>query len=548
LFEPLAAALEAIGGTAATSVKVGRLAAYLTPLAEEDLRQACTFLGGRPFPAGDPRRLMLGWAAIVEVLAGLTGVAPTEFEGTYLAHGDLGAAAADLLRRHPPVRPLFTEPLTLRGVAEAFDAIATAQGAASRRSRMAVLRALLLNASPLEAKYLIRVMTSDMRIGLREGLLLLAIAAATGRDAAPVRRAALLVADLGEVAVRARRGLLDHATLVCGRPFRFMLASPVTAPADALRDSPVLFVEDKYDGVRVQVHLTPDRLVMFSRTLDDVTAAFPEAHESLRALGRTCVLDGEVVAWKDGRPLAFLLLQRRLQRRQPGPLLREIPVVFVAFDLLHLDGRDLLACPFADRRTLLEGLPWRGSARVSNGQTATTAAQLDARFRQARAAGHEGIVMKRPDAPYEPGRRGRWWFKWKPGVAALDVVVVAAEYGHGKRAGVLSDYTFAVRDGDRLATIGKAFSGLTDAEIASLSAWFHAHTVRDHGAVRIVEPRIVLEVAFDAVARSARHDSGFALRFPRIVRIRHDKPPEEVNTLDDVRVLAERLSRGPSTR
>jgi DNA ligase 1 len=362
-----------------------------------------------------------------------------------------------------------------------------------------------------------------------------------------VRRAALLVADVGEVAVRARAGTLDQTSLIAGHPFRFMLASPLGSPAEAFEGAgPALLVEDKYDGIRVQVHKTGERLVIFSRTLDDVTAAFPELHAPLAALGRTFILDGEVIAWKGSRPLGFGRLQQRLRRKVPGALLREIPVVLVVFDVLHLNGEDVLTRPLSERRAALEALPLGASVRASTASVARTPEELEARFQDAREAGHEGIVMKRPDSPYEPGRRGRLWTKWKPGVATLDVVVVAAEYGHGKRAGVLSDYTFAVRDGDRLATIGKAYSGLTDAEIANLTAWFLAHTREDLGHVRIVDPRIVLEVAFDRITVSDRHDSGFALRFPRIARIRDDKPPEEINTLDDVRTLYARLSRTPS--
>ncbi len=543
-FAPLAALLEEISGTAGTRAKIAHLAAYLAGLADDDLRSACTFLSGAAFPAGDPRRLMVGWAAIADVLRDLTRVSPDEFESTYLRYGDLGAAAADLLGRYPPAPPLLPRPLTLARVAEAFGAIAAAQGASSRRAKLAAVRALLLDAAPIEAKYLIRIMTSDMRVGLREGLLLPAIAAAFGREPAAVRRAALLVSDLGEVAVQARAGTLDHAALQVGRPFRFMLASAVSTPAEALKGAPELLVEDKYDGIRVQAHRADGRLVLFSRTLEDVTAAFPELHAPLAALGPEYILDGEVLAWKGGRPLGFARLQQRLRRRDPGPLLGEIPVVLVVFDLLHDGSRDRLADPLAERRAALEALPWGEVVRLSTARVARTPEELEMRFREARGAGHEGIVMKRLDAPYEPGRRGRWWFKWKPGIATLDVVVVAAEYGHGKRAGVLSDYTFAVQDGGRLATIGKAYSGLTDAEIARLSAWFHAHTLRDLGAARIVEPQIVLEIAFDAIMVSERHDSGFALRFPRIVRIRDDKPPEEINTLNDVRALHAQLSHG----
>lgn len=547
-FGPLAALLEEIRGTSATSVKVALIARYLAGLADQDaLRWACTFLSGRPFPLGDPRRLMVGWAAIGDVLQGLTRASGDELQTVYLAHGDLGDSAADLLTRHPQPVPPVPRRLTLRGVGEEFTAIATAQGASSRRIKMEALRALLLDAAPDEAKYLIKIMTSDMRVGAREGLLLPAIAAAFGRSPDAVRRVALLVADVGEVAVRARMGTLDQAALIVGRPFRFMLASPLESPAEAFDGAgPTLLVEDKYDGIRVQVHHTGERLVMFSRTLDDVTSAFPELHAPLAALGSTFIVDGEVIAWKGTGPLGFGRLQQRLRRKVPGALLKEIPVVLIVFDLLYLNGQDLLPRPLTERRAALEALPLGPSVRLSTASVARTPEDLDIRFRQAREAGHEGIVMKRPDSPYEPGRRGRWWTKWKPGVATLDVVVVAAEYGHGKRAGVLSDYTFAVRDGARLATIGKAYSGLTDAEIARLTAWFLAHTVEDLGMMRLVEPRIVLEVAFDTITVSTRHDSGFALRFPRIVRIRDDKPPEEINTLDDVRTLHSHLSRTPT--
>jgi len=542
-FLELAGCLDEVRETAATSAKVGRLARYLATLSDDDLRRACTFLAGRPFPPGDGRRLGMGWAAIAQVLRDLTRVPEAEMHAAYRAHGDLGDTAAILLARYPPAAGLFASRITLERIERDFVAIAAAQGQASRRAKSAALADLLGRASPREAAYLIKIMTSDMRIGLREGLLLPAIAAAFGRDAATVRQGALLIAEPGEIAVRARAGTLDRVSLVPGRPFRFMLASPLDAPADAFDDrTPVLWVEDKYDGIRVQAHRTPDGVVMLSRTLDNVTAAFPEIPPALASRDGAYIVDGEVVAWQNDRALAFGRLQQRLQRRNPGALVGEIPVVLVAFDLVHLDGRDLLGAPLTERRAALEALRLPPPVRLSTASEAATAADLAQRFAEARAAGNEGIVMKRPDAPYQPGRRGRLWTKWKPGVGTLDVVVVAAEYGHGKRAGVLSDYTFAVRDGSRLATIGKAYSGLTDAEIKELTAWFLAHTRQDLGFMRTVDPEVVLEVAFDAITRSDRHDSGFALRFPRIVRIRGDKPPEEINTLDDVRELFARLT------
>jgi len=543
LFAHLAAVLDEVRETAATGRKVARLAEYLATLADEDLRRACTFLSGRPFPPGDGRRLGVGWSAIMEVIQDLTRAPVADVHDTYRTHGDLGDTAAALLARYAPAGRPVSSPLTLARAEGEFAAIASARGAASRRAKAAALRDLLGGAAPREAAYLIKVMTSDMRVGLREGLLLPAIAAAFRRDPAAVRAAALLIADPGEVALRARAGTLGDVTLAPGRPFRFMLASPVASPGEAFdARTPLLWVEDKYDGIRVQAHRTGGGVAMLSRTLDNVTAAFPEVPPALASRPGTFIIDGEIVAWRGSRALPFGRLQQRLQRRNPEALLREIPVVLVAFDLVHLDGCDLLSLPLADRRSVLEALRLPEPVRLSTAAPAATPDDLAARFVAARASGNEGIVMKRPDAPYQPGRRGRLWTKWKPGVGTLDVVVVAAEYGHGKRAGVLSDYTFAVRDGARLATIGKAYSGLTDAEIDTLTAWFLAHTREDLGFRRLVDPAVVLEVAFDAITRSDRHDSGFALRFPRIVRVRDDKPPEEINTLDDVRELFERLA------
>lgn len=542
LFADLAAALDEVRGTASITAKVGGLGRYLAALGDDDLRRACTFLAGRPFPPGDARRLGVGWSAIFQVLRELTHAPDADIHAVYREHGDLGDTAAALFARRPPSARLFPTPLTLAHVEHEFTAIASAQGPASRCAKTAALAALLGGASPREAAYLIKIMTSDMRIGLREGLLLPAIAAAFDREPGTVRQAALLIADPGEVALRARAGTLERVALAPGRPFRFMLAGPVASPAEAFDErTPVLWVEDKYDGIRVQAHRTAGGVVILSRTLDNVTAAFPELPPALAARAGVYVLDGEIVAWRDSRALPFGRLQQRLQRRNPGALVDEIPVVLVAFDLVHLDGRDLLGAPLAERRAALEALRLPPPVCLSTGGPARTPDDLAARYAAARAAGNEGIVMKRPDAPYQPGRRGRLWTKWKPGVGTLDVVVVAAEYGHGKRAGMLSDYTFAVRDGGRLAAIGKAYSGLTDAEINALTAWFLAHTRKDLGFMRIVEPAVVLEVAFDAITRSERHGSGFALRFPRIVRIRRDKPPEEVNTLDDVRDLFVRL-------
>ncbi|MDR7427209.1 MAG: ATP-dependent DNA ligase [Armatimonadota bacterium] len=549
-FRELAQTMEAVAQTSRRGEKVARLAEYLRALDDESLATACTFLTGAAFPAGDARRLNVGWAALVDVLLALAGTGEEALHDAYLRHGDLGDVAEELVA----ARPAPVQPLTLAGVRTAFEAMAAASGAGSRGLKVAALRDLLDAATPLEAKYLVKIITSDLRVGVKAGLLEEAVAAAFAPQSpggAPrallplVRRAHMLLGQVGEVAVLARRGRLEEARLALFHPFHFMLAETIFAPEEAFGPGrralgTALLVEDKYDGIRAQVHAGDGRVTIFSRTLDDVTASFPELLPALRGLAGRYIVDGEILAWRGDRPLPFSLLQQRLRRKEPGALVDRIPVVFFVFDLLHLEGTDLLAAPLADRRRRLEELRYFGPVRPSLATVAQDADHLARRFREARARGNEGLVVKRLDSAYAPGRRGRQWMKWKEELASLDVVVVAAEHGHGRRAGVLSDVTFAVRDGGRLATIGKAYSGLTDREIAELTRWFHAHTVADLGRVKVVQPEVVLEVAFDAVTRSGRHDSGFALRFPRIKRWRQDKTPAEVNTLDDVRRIYER--------
>jgi len=337
-------------------------------------------------------------------------------------------------------------------------------------------------------------------------------------------------------------------------PLDFMLAAPVET-AEALvsetrtESNTPLLVEEKYDGIRAQVHKDKTGQVrIFSRTLDEITE-FPELAPAIRGLPGELILDGEILAWRDSRPLPFTELQKRLGRKHLDMFIQnDIPVNYVAFDLLHQDGELLLDQPLTKRKERLVALCQNAAAmlRVAGATECRTADAVQLAFREALRAGHEGIVVKAADSPYTPGRRGRLWFKLKEAFATLDVVVTAVEYGHGKRHKVLSDYTFAVRDGEKLLNIGKAYSGLTDAEISDYTQFFMQHTIEDHGHVRTVEPLVVLEVAFNNIQKSSRHDSGYALRFPRIVRIRTDKAVSEIDTLDHVAKLFARQSSQPS--
>jgi DNA ligase-1 len=539
-FAALADTAAAVGATRSKNAKRDLLAAYLRGLPAGDLPAATVFFAGRPLV--DPTaKLGLGWVQQGAALAAASGAGEDALRAAYLRHSDFGDAAADL------VAAGSGRALTVADVANGFAAIAAAGSAADR---VAGMTDLYRRASTEEARFIGRIASRETRIGLREGLLEEAVATAFDADQGAVRRAHMLTGEIGETAVLAREGRLGEAALHVGRPIRFMLASPVADAAEVMRRvGDEAWIEDKYDGIRAQLHLEAGRAPrLFSRDLNDVTRSFPEIVEAAGNLADDAplVIDGELVPWREGSVLDFASLQTRLGRVRPSKeLVAEVPVVLVAFDLLHHAGRDLLEEPLRDRRSALDalGLPERTGERVlrSHLATARSVTEVDAAFDDARDRRNEGLMVKDPDSTYQPGRRGLGWLKLKKALATLDCVVVGVEWGHGKRRGVLSDYTFAVREtdepGSRLLTIGKAYTGLTDAEIASMTEYFKGVTLEDFGRYRTVVPEVVVEIAFDRIMRSGRHRSGFAMRFPRIVRVREDKTPAEIDTMATVEAL-----------
>ena len=478
----------------------------------------------------------------------------------YRKHGDLGSAASELFagrRSSDRITPS-------QGLRRAFDEIAVTRTAAAKAT---LLKALLERATPLEAKYILKIITGELRIGLKESLVEEAIAKAYDEPFARVQRANMLLGDIGATLKLAAEHQLDDAKMRLFHPIGFMLASPAASAEEAFEYFEHAQVEDKYDGIRAQAHCGNGRVRLFSRTLDDISQSFPELIATLGKVPGEVILDGEVLAWQDGEggghAMPFSSLQQRLGRKQVSEeTIAAVPVAYVAFDVIYGADGVVLDRPLSERNAILDGLlpgdgriapepPRRQQAKLlfedekpvsgwvlrAPVRRADSAEELETLFEQAMARGNEGLMIKDLNSPYMPGRRGRWWLKLKRELATLDVVVTAVEYGHGKRIGVLSDYTFAVRKGEELVNIGKAYSGLTDVEISTMTEWFLAHTTADHGFTREVEPEIVLEVAFNAIMRSDRHDSGYALRFPRIVRIRGDKPPAEINTVEDVEAI-----------
>lgn len=544
---------EAIATTPAKLAKVGILSDYLRSLDSEQLPIAACFLTGKAFAQSDPRTLQVGWAVVFRALLAATKLHDSDLHRIAGSHGDAGKTAFEALAGRTA-----SEPFTLRESEQLFDQLQLARGPIAKTE---LLQARLARLSAREGQYVVKILTGDLRIGLREGLVEEAIATAFAAPLDDVKEANMLLGDIGQTALLASRGGLRTAELALFRPIKCMLASPEpTAAAIWARftenepGAQTIYAEDKFDGIRAQLHRGPDRVEIFSRDLRRMTEQFPEIAERARELEADLILDGEIMAFEDGRKLTFFDLQKRLGRKAESSDLfaaasANVPVVFVAFDLLLIEGRSLLKTPLRERRELLRGLKLPPQFQVAEVSAAHSADEIDGAFAVARRRMNEGLMVKDPESFYVPGRRGMFWFKLKKELATLDVVVVAAELGHGKRNHVLSDYTFAVRDDatGELLPIGKAYSGLTDVEIAELTEHFKQNTIVDHGRYREVKPDTILEIAFDSVQPSTRHASGLALRFPRIKAIRRDKTINAIDTLSYARQLAEHRGKGEAS-
>jgi DNA ligase-1 len=620
-----------IAATTKKLEKTAILADYLKSRGVEEAAVAAIFFAGRPFAMWEETTIQMGGRSLWRIVEDLSGRSDAELSAAYRKYGDLGDVAGAVLPKQEPWgggRPRPPSEIQL-----AFREISAARGPASKA---ALVRKLLSEISPLEAKYIIKIMTGDLRIGLKESLVEEAIAKAFGAKLPAVQRANMLLGDIGETLRLAAEGKLSDAKMRLFHPIGFMLASPAESAEHALSFFQNGWVEDKYDGIRAQAHCSGDTVRFFSRTRDEITESFPELAEALAGLPQDAILDGEIVAWSylsdndpdpadlltansrtrsrlpgeswksgasaprqpsemvaafgPGRALPFSALQQRLGRKKvTDKLMQDVPVAYLAFDVLYAANELLIDHPLQERAKMLDALlkaerkiihhrnteaqgklSFRKTLSATNEESRTTddarpttilptvqiirapvfkassPDELNSLFDAAQARGNEGLMIKNPESPYTPGRRGKSWLKLKRELATLDVVVTAVEYGHGRRIGVLSDYTFAIRDGERLLNIGKAYSGLTDAEILEMTKWFLDHTIADEGFRLLVEPKVVLEVAFNNMMKSDRHSSGYALRFPRIVRLRPDKLPEEADTIDRAQEIFKKQNSGRS--
>ena len=561
---------EKIRSTTKKNEKIDIISNYITNLDETSLSIAVLFLSGRALPIGSTRTLNIGFTTIMESLSEIAMLDIKDIQNIHLKHGDIGAMAEYAVsKKH--IISLFNqqERISLSYVYHQFKKIANISGSGSNKNKKNILKGLLIACSPLESKYLIKIITGEMRIGSVEGLVEIALSRAFDRELQYIREAMLISGDVSQVAVLAKKNILHNAIMRPFVPVSFMLADVMFSAEEIINyyNKP-LICEYKYDGIRLQMHKFDNKVRLFSRNLVDITYAFPELvkaaiESTIRTPDTTTIhnqvdfiLDGELIALKNDRPLHFQELQKRLRRKNvTDDITTEIPIYYIVYDIMYFKDNQVLKKSLLDRKNILSTISFKKPIINSSYKILDSIEQIIAIFNESKDIGHEGLVVKDPLSQYHPGKRGRYWMKLKKELDTIDAVIVIAEYGHGKRAGVLSDYTFAVIDEDddddknlnnnnnnylennRLKTIGKAYSGLTDKEIDEMTERLREIIIEDNGNRILVKPEIVLEVAFDTIQKSDRHNSGFALRFPRIKNIRTDKSLKDIDTLEKVRQI-----------
>jgi DNA ligase-1 len=542
-FARLAELGETLEATRARKRMAQLVAGYLRSLPAEEVAPAARMIIGRVFPERRGRPLNLSGAAVMRVLNTVVQSTHDQCQGIAAVAVDFGQSVQMLLERGGRQQPEGA-PLPLAEVWSAFQQIAAMKGAGSRERKDVILRSLLVRASPLEAKYIVKVAVGEMRHGVSEGLLLEAIAIAAGVPFELVQRADMLLGDVGAVAetavLQGREGL-ERRSLRLGQPLKPMLAQTAASVKEAFALlASNLALEFKLDGARVQMHKDGQRVWLFSRRLSDLTASLPEIQEqvALEVHAQSAVLEGEVVAVApDGRPLPFQVLMRRLGRVHDISSLRQhVPVKLYLFDLLYAEGEAWLSRHYRERVEKLGSVC--GGLTLTPRRVPATVAEGEAFLALARAAGHEGVMAKELDSPYTPGVRGRHWLKIKP-VVTLDLVIVAADWGYGRRHGWLSNYHLAARDevSGELLEVGKTFKGPTDEEFKEMTErLLRLKLGEEHGTVT-VRPQVVVEVAFNNIQDSPQYRSGMALRFARILRFRPDKNAAEADTLQTMRRL-----------
>jgi DNA ligase 1 len=545
---------EEIRTTKSKNMKVRLLSRYLSSLNDESLSIAVLFLSNRIFPLGSKFVINAGFGTIMQALSEISFLDNDQIQQSYMQYGDMGALSEYAVSKKHTASLIQQQPLTLPIIHDRFKGIADSIGSDSSKAKKSILKGLFLDCSPLEAKYLTKVINGEMRIGLTEGLVEVAVSVTFNVELKKVREAMLVSGDISQVALLAKSRLLHIAIIKPLQPLSYMLADVMFTAEEIINyfQKP-LICEYKYDGIRAQMHKSGQQVKLFSRNMTNITNAFPELVQaaidsklSSSMENIDFILDGEIMGLRNGKPLHFQELQKRLRRKNvTGQILTAVPIVYVVFDITYINQEQTIKNPLRQRKEILSSILFREPIINAKQNVVNTAQKIIAVFQKSRDDGYEGLVLKDPESQYHPGKRGRYWIKLKQELDTIDAVIVIAEYGQGKRAGVLSDYTFAVRDendNNQLKIIGKAYSGLTDKEISMITEKLKSIMIKDDGYKIAVKSELILEISFDSIQKSDRHDSGFALRFPRIKNIRSDKNITDIDTLQKVRHIYENQS------
>lgn len=539
--------IENIPGSLEMTEQVAQL---LKDVSCDELPVVTHFIMGEVFPAWSSEELGIGTSILYVALSKAAGVPIKDIESLVRDTGDIGKTTTGALNSKSKGQATFsyfvedTPQLSILEVFERFKNISKVSGKGSQTTKIKNLQYLFNSSSPEDAGYIAKLAIEDLRIGVGEGIVRDAISKAFDVPVSDVERAFMLTNDMGLVAVTARRGGVDDVqklNIELKRPIKMMLAQVTPTIESAITDMETVAIEWKFDGARVQIHKDGDNVTLFSRRLEDVTRSLPDIVSAIRehVNAESAILDGEAFAVDEsGKPRAFQEILKRFRRKYDvETTAREIPLTLRLFDLVYLNGKNLLDTPLTERREALMGcVENSGSIKVDEQILTGDVDEVNRIYNEALEAGHEGIMIKNPRSPYSPGKRGKNWLKKKPLMETLDLVVIGAEWGYGRRANYMGSYTLACHDPDtgRFLPIGKVGTGINDEQLAQLTGTFSDMIIIESGMEIELKPEVVFEIAFEEIQKSKNYESGFALRFPRLVNVRDDKSTDEADTLQRI--------------
>ena len=546
LYTKLVDIYEALNSTTKRLEKTEILADFLKLIGENEpqILPAVTLMSmGRIFPTWSQKELGIGSKLLMKAIALAVGVTAGEVEDQVRETGDIGMASEKLFYRKSQVT-LFTRSLTISKVYNDLVKIADISGGRSQYKKIDILLGLLSSASPLEAKYITRTVIEELRVGVGEGTIKDAISQAFGIPKEVIERSHMLTNDLGLVAavsrVEGEEGL-KKLSLEPGKPVKPMLAQLSPGIEETVKEMGWAICETKYDGIRVQIHRKGEEIEIYTRRLENISKALPEIVSYIRESlpPRDFIVEGEIIVTRDGKPISFQYILQRVRRKYDiERMVDQIPLTLYLFDTLYY-GNNLIDTPFRNRREILESIVQVNPGKVEiSRQVNVTPSDIEKAqelFEYSINEGHEGIMIKDPEAPYMPGIRGKKMLKFKAEPETLDLAVVGGTYGKGKRAHFIGSYLLALQDEDnQLRTIAHVATGLDDKTLAELSQLVEPLITRQKGRKVRIEPKIVLEVAFSEIVKSPEYESGYSLRFPVVKGIRYDLSPVDVDTLDRI--------------